>query len=105
LTNLAKLLCLILELHCMAGLRDQQYSSVGRAPIKVKIESIDDGYSGEGIVALCGWQERGKPRNEWFVFTEDAARVKEGQTYSLVRSRSIRNPDPFALTCKQARVD
>ena len=105
MTKLVHALCLFLEIHCMAGYRDHQFSSVGRAPIKVRIEGIEENYTGEGVVALCGWRERGKDRSQWFVFTEDAARVKEGQTYSLVRTRAIKNADPFVLTCQKARVD
>lgn len=104
--KLVHALCLCLELHCMAGFRDHQYSSVGRAPLKIKVESVDEIYATGQCIVFGSFQERGKARSEWFVLgDEDGARVKEGKTYSMVRARSIRSPDPFALTCQKARVD
>jgi hypothetical protein len=103
-TKLAHLFAILLELHCVAGYRDHDFASVGRAPIKVRIDGIDEA---EGKTVVIGaWNEHGRERFQWFIIgDEDSLRVKEGQTYSLVKSRSIRCADPFVLTCQQVRTD
>jgi hypothetical protein len=103
-TKLAHLFAILLELHCVAGYRDHDFASVGRAPIKVRIDGIDES---EGKTVVIGaWNERGRERFSWFILGDECGgRVKEGQTYSLVKSRSIRSADPFVLTCQQVRTD
>jgi hypothetical protein len=106
LTKLAHLFAILLELHCVAGYRDHDFASVGRAPIKVRIDTIDEDFQTGRAVVMGTHQERGKDRSQWYILSdEDSARVKEGKTYSLVRSRSIRSADPFVLTCQQVRTD
>jgi hypothetical protein len=105
LTKLAHLLCIILEVHCMAGLRDPYFASTKPVPLKVTVADIDDSYDGKCNALLC-WQEKGHPCSMWTVLCdEDGYRVKRNQSYSLVRSRSIRHADPFVLTCQQVRAD
>jgi hypothetical protein len=97
LTKLAHLLCIILEVHCMAGLRDPYFQSVKPVPLKATVEDIDKSYDGR-CVALLAWKDKGVPCSKWLILNaEDCGRVKIGKTYSLVRSRSIKSPDPYTI--------
>jgi hypothetical protein len=104
LTKLSTALLLILEVHCMAGLRDPYFASVGRAPIKVTVTAKDDDW-GLGkckCAAEFNWVERGEHWSGWYrvLSDDDGHRIQPGRSYSLVKVRSIKFADPFTIEHK-----
>lgn len=103
----ASLLTLVIELNCMAGFRDREFSSVGRAPVRIEIvDKQDEGVNSGSCIVQGEWTERGRKREEFFFLSkEDFDRVQVGKRYSFVKTRAIKHADPWTVTCYKARAD
>lgn len=103
--RLASILCLVLEAHCMAGLRDQQYSSIGRASIVVKIDDKEDTefIPNERYLRVT-FTKSGAECSRWLVVRpEEFERAQLGRSYSLVKVRALRHADPWAIEFEEPK--
>jgi hypothetical protein len=98
-TKLVHALCLFLELHCMAGFRDHQFSSIGRAPLKVMVDDKDDTeLFPQRRYLHVSYKHMGVNRERWLIVSDaEFDRVEVGKSYSLVKTQAIQRPDKYAI--------
>jgi hypothetical protein len=100
LTKLSTFLLLVLEAHCCAGLRDKDFSSVGRAPLKAVVSDKD----AWGFMLCVDFKQDGRTASRWVKVSEpEWERAEPGKAYSFVKTKSILRPCPYEIVIEESK--